>query len=204
LVVMRALAITDLEAASLDAHVAAYAAFRGRRPEVQLSVQIRIPGAAGRRLLAVGRRLATLGLPLFVNDRLDVARTLAAEFPALPVGAHLGRHSVSVLQAKRLLGAGTPVSVACHSPHELVAARDQGASFALYSPIFPSPGKGRALGLEALTEGCVLARPLPVLALGGVDERSAQACLDAGAAGFAAIRAFLRAPDRDEPGPLVR
>jgi thiamine-phosphate pyrophosphorylase len=188
---VRALAITDFQRASLETHLRAYTAFRSRRPDVQLAIQIRIPRGNAAELLAAGRRLASLGLPIFVNDRLDVAAVLSNELPTLPIGAHLGRGSVSVLEARCVLGPSAEVSVACHDVADLQAARDQGASWALYSPIFPSPGKGQALGLEALALACRTARPMPVLALGGVDEANAVACLAAGAAGFAAIRAFL-------------
>jgi thiamine-phosphate pyrophosphorylase len=119
-----------------------------------------------------------------INDRLDVAR-------ALGLGAHLGGRSVSVPDARALLGLDVPLSVACHDEAEIARARDDGASYALVSPVFDVPGKGVPLGLAGLARLVAVAGALPVLALGGVDEASAPACFAHGAVGFAAIRAFL-------------
>lgn len=88
---------------------------------------------------------------------------------------------------------GEPVvSVACHSPDEIRQA--VGASLLLFSPVFEkldlhriSPGQG----LGALRAAVDLASPIPVLALGGITEKNAAACTQAGAAGVAAIRLFL-------------
>jgi thiamine-phosphate pyrophosphorylase len=60
------------------------------------------------------------------------------------------------------------------------------------SPIFASPSKpgyGPALGVGLLEEACGRVG-IPVLALGGVSEGNAGACVEAGAAGFASISAF--------------
>jgi thiamine-phosphate pyrophosphorylase len=62
------------------------------------------------------------------------------------------------------------ISVACHSDAEVVRARDLGADF---------------------RDACRLAAPLPIFALGGVTAANAQQCVDAGAAGIAAIRLFM-------------
>ena len=159
-----------------------------------IAVQLREPGLPAGALLELGRALlealAGVGGRLIVNDRLDVALALGVR------AAHLGGRSVSVAEARRLLGPGAWVSVACHSIDDVVHAADEGASAALLSPIFPSPGKGAPLGLGALTraraalEARGLAR-LELIALGGVDAASAAACLHAGAAAVASIRGDL-------------
>ncbi len=85
------------------------------------------------------------------------------------------------------------VSVACHSPEEIRQAA--GASMLLFSPVFEKVTvQGtvtRGQGLAALRAAVDIARPIPVLALGGVNEKNAPACVQAGAAGIAAIRLFL-------------
>jgi thiamine-phosphate pyrophosphorylase len=84
------------------------------------------------------------------------------------------------------------VSAACHSPEEI---RHAGlASMLLFSPVFEKvtePQRAKGQGLTALRAAVDLAQPIPVLALGGVTEKNAAACLQAGAAGVAAIRLFL-------------
>lgn len=84
------------------------------------------------------------------------------------------------------------VSAACHNPDEIRQAT--GASMLLFSPIFEkvtAEGTTRGQGLAALRAAVDLAKPTPVLALGGVTERNAAACVQNGAAGIAAIRLFL-------------
>ena len=77
----------------------------------------------------------------------------------------------------------------CRTPYMDRLARE-GASFAVLGPMFPTPGKRPPLGLEPLRQACLSMAPrqFPVLALGGVTLENARACLEAGAAGLAAIR----------------
>jgi thiamine-phosphate pyrophosphorylase len=86
-----------------------------------------------------------------------------------------------------------PFGVSCHSAEDLVKASRRGAVYATLSPMFPSvskPGYGPALGLESLAGA-----PLPVYALGGVDETNARSCIEAGASGVAVMGALMRALD---------
>jgi len=155
----------------------------------RVAVQLREPDLTGRALFQLGRRLReatqAAGIALIVNDRLDLALALGAD------GAHLGRRSVSVADARAVLGPRIWVSVACHAVSEVSRAADAGADAALLSPIFPSPGKGPPLGVDALRSASAAPGALPVIALGGIDEARAGACFGAGAQGVAAIRADL-------------
>jgi thiamine-phosphate diphosphorylase len=146
------------------------------------AVQLRQPRPA-RELLALARELGDLCAryhsQLFVNDRCDVA--LAAG-----CGVHLPERGVSVADA-RALGVRA-VALSIHGIRQL-----EGADFAVFAPVFDTPGK-TARGLDALREVCASTKT-PVLALGGIDERNARSCLDAGAAGVACIRSVLGALD---------
>jgi thiamine-phosphate pyrophosphorylase len=184
----RLIAVTDLAQASLDDHLVAYASLLAGAPPGAAWVQLRMPASPAGPMVAAARRLRPLldahRARLIVNDRLDVARAVGAD------AVHLGRTSVSVAEARALLGPAAWVSVACHGAGDLAAAVLAGADAALLSPIFSSPGKGPAMGLEGLGRAVAGAR-LPVLALGGVDGAGAASCLAAGAAGVAAIRGAL-------------
>lgn len=155
----------------------------------QAVVLLRDPTLTGRARLSLARRLrartSDLGARLWVADRLDVAVLVAAD------GVHLGGRSVSITDARRLMGTARTVSVACHTPAEVVAARDGGADACLLSPIFASPGKGSPLGLEALRaarRGLGGDQTFALIALGGIDAGRIAACREAGADGAAAIR----------------
>jgi thiamine-phosphate pyrophosphorylase len=85
------------------------------------------------------------------------------------------------------------VSVSCHTLAEVDRARGF-ADVLLFGPVFGKTVRGThvgdGVGLEALREACHVAGDVPVLALGGVDAQSVSECIDAGAAGIAAIRMF--------------
>jgi thiamine-phosphate pyrophosphorylase len=84
------------------------------------------------------------------------------------------------------------VSAACHSPEEI--RRATGASLLLFSPVFEKVSDKHVTngqGLAALRAAVELAAPTPIVALGGVTEKNAAACVQNGAAGIAAIRLFI-------------
>ena len=94
------------------------------------------------------------------------------------------------------------IGVSAHSVPEVRAAKEAGADYVTLSPIFPSqskPGYGPPLGLESIREAAKFG--IPVLALGGVTPKSALACLEAGAHGFAIMGTVMRA---NNPGKVIR
>lgn len=132
---------------------------------------------------------------ILVNDRLDVA------FSCRAAGVHLGAASLPVEETVSWTRAHAPdnflVGVSCHSLEEGRAAQRAGAGYILFGPVFATPSKlalGAPQGVPRLAEVC-RALDIPVLAIGGVDANNAAECLDAGAAGIAAIRLFQQAAD---------
>jgi thiamine-phosphate pyrophosphorylase len=78
-----------------------------------------------------------------------------------------------------------------HSLAEVERARDEGADYVTFGPVFPTPSKeryGPALGLSALERAAAL--DIPVYALGGITLERFPAVAAAGAAGVAGIRLF--------------
>ncbi len=135
---------------------------------------------------------------LLINSRTDVALATAA------AGVHLPANDVSPQEVRitwncreEKCGAGTHareisppaplITVSCHSPQEVAQAAANQATLAIFAPVFEKPGSSPT-GLEALRQAC--REKIPVLALGGVTLQNAHSCLQAGAAGIAAIRLF--------------
>jgi thiamine-phosphate pyrophosphorylase len=131
---------------------------------------------------------------LLINSRSDVPLAVGAD------GVHLRSDDVSAEEVRAVwkkCAAGTParrhssealqIAVSCHSPVEVDQAAAHGATFAVFAPVFEKKGASPA-GLASLREAC--AAEIPVLALGGVTLTNAHSCLEAGAAGIAAIRLF--------------
>ena len=141
---------------------------------------------------------------VLVNDRLDVALAAGA------AGVHLGENSLSV---ETVTGwrhsAGRSdfrIGVSCHSLDSARAAERSGADYIFFGPVFATPSKGRfgpPQGIERLREVCA-AVEIPVLAIGGVGAENARACIEAGAAGIAAIRLFQDARDSAELAAAVK
>ncbi len=151
-------------------------------------IQVRAKEAAARELYERVRALLTPGVQVIVNTRADVAIAAGA------AGVHLPGGSIAPSLLRAWTGPEFLIGVSCHSVAEVERAADEGASYVFLSPIFASPSKpgyGPALGLAPLAEACRRVR-IPVIALGGVDEQRAAACVAAGAAGYAAISAFAQ------------
>jgi len=132
---------------------------------------------------------------ILVNDRADVA------WAADAAGVHLGENSipVSALAGERAASrrTGFLIGASCHSMEAAVSAARDGADYIFFGPIFATPSKerfGTPQGLSRLGE-VRAAVNIPVIAIGGITAENAASCLDAGAAGFAAIRLFQESKD---------
>jgi thiamine-phosphate pyrophosphorylase len=124
---------------------------------------------------------------ILVNDRADIARAAKAD------GVHLTTGSLEAERVRRAFGPDFLVGVSTHTFSEACAARDGGADFAVFGPVFDTPSKrslGAPLGLDTLREASRQLAPFPLLALGGITLENAPLALRAGASGVAAIRLF--------------
>jgi len=153
---------------------------------------------------------------LLINSRTDVALACGAHGVHLP-GNDLAASEVRAvfLQATPFQATAiapvpatvqaSPISiigVSAHSAAEVASAEAHGADFAVFAPVFEKlwekAGAKEATanreGLEQLRRVCHRTEraqpPMPVLALGGITLENAQRCVEAGAAGIAAIRLF--------------
>jgi thiamine-phosphate diphosphorylase len=143
---------------------------------------------------------ADAGARLIVAGDLDLAVAAGAD------GVHLAADDPwptddgrARLRAAR--GRAT-ISRSCHAVGELGAARGR-ADWATFSPVFATrskPGYGPALGPAGLADGCRRVPDLPIVALGGVDQTTARACVEAGAVAVAVMGAVMRA---DDPAAVV-
>jgi thiamine-phosphate pyrophosphorylase len=131
---------------------------------------------------------------LLVNGRADVAAAIGA------AGVHLtaAPDELTPADVRRVFthaGRSRPVvSVSCHTADEVCRARDNGAEYILFGPVFEKRVGdelvSEGVGLQRLREACHLARAVPVLALGGITAATTDLCIAAGAAGVAGIRLF--------------
>lgn len=124
---------------------------------------------------------------LLVNDRADIALSAGAD------GVHLTTESIDSAMIRQAFGSDLLIGVSTHSLPEARAARDGGANFAVYGPVFATVSKqiyGPPVGAAQLGHVARDLGEFPVLALGGVTTENAAECLQAGASGIAAISLF--------------
>jgi thiamine-phosphate pyrophosphorylase len=120
---------------------------------------------------------------LLINGRCDMAMAAGAS------GVHLPSDAVPVAALRRRYGDRLVIGCSTHHRDEVIAARDAGADYVTFGPVFDTPSKatyGPPPGLAGLR--AVTGLGIPVLALGGMTcERFAEVA-EAGARGAAAIR----------------
>ncbi len=126
---------------------------------------------------------------LLVNDRFDVARAAGAD------GVHLTSTSLPTQVVREVCGPEFVIGVSTHSLEEARAAREAGANFVVFGPVFETESKrafGPPQGLDKVGEVATALQGFPVLAIGGVNLDNYESCLARGASGFAGISWFSR------------
>jgi thiamine-phosphate diphosphorylase len=192
---LRLLAIADVAILTPD-RVAelALAAVRGGATAVQLRGKEVASGELVAIADALGPGLTELGVPWFVNDRVDVARLVEA------TGVHLGDEDLSIGEARALLGTKAVIGRTARTPESARAAAAAGADYLGVGTIYSGGSKPGVpvIGVDGL-RSVARVSPVPVIAIGGVHAGNAAACVQAGAAGVAVIGAlFSGAPDAFE------
>ncbi len=147
-------------------------------------IQVREKRLPAKLLLEITRMIADTvhgtRTKVVVNDRADIAAAAGAH------GVHLTSGSVRPRDLRPVFPE-LIIGVSTHSEDEISAARDEGADFVVFGPVFATPGKGVPVGIDELARVCDEFRPFPIVGLGGLDRTNYGSAL-AVADGFAAIR----------------
>jgi thiamine-phosphate pyrophosphorylase len=152
-------------------------------------VQIRDKELPARELIEVVRRAMARGGKILVNSRVDVAIAAGA------AGVHLPAGSIAPEVWRAITPSDFLIGVSCHALEDVVRAEREGADYLVFGPVFAPLSKTSNLaprGLEELGRAAAAVK-IPVLALGGITEENAVACVEAGAAGVAGITWFRNA-----------
>lgn len=159
-------------------------------------VQLREKSASAREMLALAHDLLAilrpLGIPLIINDRLDIALAADAQ------GVHLGQHDLPLAEARHLVPPDFIVGISAESLADAIAAAAGGASYVAASPVFATQTKtdtAPALGLSGVTAlRAALPAKCPLVAIGGIHVDNAAAVRAAGADGLAVVSGIMSAP----------
>jgi thiamine-phosphate pyrophosphorylase len=158
-------------------------------------IQLRDKHGSTRRMIeearAIHAALAGTGVPLVINDRVDVA--LAAEAD----GVHVGQDDMRAEDARRLLGRKAIVGLSIKTvaqanaaPLDLLDYAGVGGVYATASKDNPDP----PIGIAGLRDIVVALRArrgdLPICGIAGIDASNAAPVIAAGADGVAVISAL--------------
>ncbi|KAI1492095.1 TMP-TENI-domain-containing protein [Biscogniauxia mediterranea] len=156
--------------------------------------------AAARRLHGITRRY---GVPLLINDRVDVALAVGCE------GVHIGQDDMDISSARRLLGPDAIIGVTVSNARETEAACAAGADYLGIGTVFATPTKENTKsiigvdGLQQILLQIAAARsPVKTVCIGGINASNVsrvvwQSAGNDGKAldGVAVVSAIVAAPD---------
>jgi hydroxymethylpyrimidine kinase/phosphomethylpyrimidine kinase/thiamine-phosphate diphosphorylase len=130
-----------------------------------------------------------LGIPVIINDRVDVALVTDAD------GVHVGQSDIPAAAVRKMLGPNKILGVSVKTPAEAVQAEADGADYLGSGAVYFTGTKASdVIGVEGFREVCQATR-LPVVSIGGVGASNAGETLAVGAAGVAVVSAVFGAPD---------
>ena len=158
------------------------------------AVQVRLKGVGAGETLALAERLvAELDVPVWVNDRADVALAAGA------CGVHVGQDDIPPIAVRALAGDRLLVGISAGNATEAETAQAAPVDYWSIGAVFPTGTKadaGDPIGLDGFR---VLRRMapagMPVLAIGGIEADRVPDLVRAGACGVAVSRAVLGAVD---------
>ncbi|HZI93631.1 MAG TPA: thiamine phosphate synthase [Patescibacteria group bacterium] len=158
-------------------------------------IQLREKDLSGADLLECALRVreesGPRGAELFVNGRVDVALAAGA------AGVHLPASGLPAAEVRARWGHRLRIGVSAHNLAEAIGAREEGADFITFGPVFETASKvqyGPPVGVERLKEAVAQAG-LPVFAIGGINRSTIARLAGIPLAGVAVISAVIGAAD---------
>ncbi|MGB9613396.1 MAG: thiamine phosphate synthase, partial [Candidatus Margulisiibacteriota bacterium] len=129
------------------------------------------------------------GAVLILNDYWDLVNEVGAD------GVHLGQEDIASLPIARIrkrMGEEKIIGISTHSLTQAIRAERQGADYISVGPIFstPSKPKSKPVGIELLRKVLKRAK-IPVVAIGGVDQKNIEKIAKVGCLRVAIIRAVV-------------
>ncbi len=158
-------------------------------------VQLRDPQGKGGHQVEIAKALLAIlrphGIPLIINDRVDVALAVDAD------GVHVGQSDIPAGLVRQMIGPDKILGLSISKADELAAPDLAAADYLGIGPVFATPTKTNAaapIGFDGLAD-LTAATALPVVAIGGLKVEHVEPTLAAGAAGLAVVSAIMAAAD---------
>ncbi|MGY3571646.1 thiamine phosphate synthase [Vibrio paucivorans] len=143
------------------------------------------------RALAVKAVLKGSGVPLIINDRVDVALGVDAD------GVHLGQSDMPAEMARSLIGPDKILGLSVENEQQLSEALKLNVDYLGLSAIFATPTKTnikKEWGIEGL-RAAVAQSQLPIVAIGGINSSNLDDIVATQVEGIALVSAICHADD---------
>lgn len=166
-------------------------------------VQLREKNLAKEEFVAEAKAVLALcrqyGVPLIINDRLDVALESGAD------GVHVGIEDAPVSEIRRQTGPDFIIGATAKTVAQAQAAQAAGADYLGVGAVFPSPTKRNAIRItsDQLLEICGSVS-IPAVAIGGITAENAPSLKGCGMAGIAVVSAIFGASDIQQAAAGLR
>jgi thiamine-phosphate pyrophosphorylase len=154
-------------------------------------IQLRMKNWPKKRCIKMAKAMKTLlnntTIPLIINDHVDVAIEADAD------GIHIGQQDLPPEQARLLIGQDKWLGLSISNSAELKSAPKHLVDYLGVGPVFCTASKQDAtcpIGIKGLTEMVNLAKPVPVVAIGGIGIENIKDLLPTHIAGVAIISAI--------------
>lgn len=130
------------------------------------------------------------GVPLIINDRLDICQAVDA------AGVHLGQSDLPCAEARKILGADKIIGVSAATPEEAAKAQADGADYLGVGAVFPTTTKTNTRKVTPeIIRGIRQAVTIPFVVIGGVNAENITRLYGLGIDGAAVISAVIAQPD---------
>lgn len=197
---LRLYAVTDrswLGEETLEQQVEA--ALRGGATLVQLREKELDEDTFLREAVALAKLCHRYGVPLLINDNVDIARRSGAD------GVHVGQEDMAADAVRRVLGSDMIVGVTAKTVEQALRAQAAGADYLGSGAVFGSSTKrdARPMARETLRDIC-RAVSIPVVAIGGIHRGNILALTGTGIAGAAVVSGIFAAARIEEECRLLR
>ena len=175
------------------------AALRGGATCVQLREKTLSDEAFLAEALEVSQLCRRYGVPLFINDNVEVAIQCHAD------GIHVGQEDMAAAQVRRRVGDDMMIGVSVHSVAEALDAVRDGADCLGVGAMFSTSTKADADVLPPGTLRAICdAVDIPVVAIGGITKHNIAQLAGSGVDGVALVSAIFSAPDIESECRLLR
>lgn len=166
-------------------------------------LQLREKEVGGREYLRIAQAVKEITtkykVPLIIDDRLDIAMAVSAE------GVHVGQSDVPVAVARKLLGPAKIIGATAKTVPQAITAYEEGASYLGVGAIHETTTKVHTVRTSVDTLDAICAAvPIPVVAIGGLNQINMQVLVSSKIAGIAVVSAIMKSPEPERSTRLLK